>query len=161
LASEPLDTSPKDLNVPAVAFHFNVPEPRDYCCRLLRKADRQGARLAVHGPAQTLADLDRLLWQFDPLEFVPHWRGGRLDNLPQRLAATPVVLLEHLDAATVAPRYPVLVNLAVDVPPGVAVFDRIIEVVGLGPELREAARQRWRWYASQQWTIERHEVKSI
>jgi DNA polymerase III subunit chi len=80
--------------------------------------------------------------------------------LPERLAATPVLLLEHLDAAQVAPRYPILVNLAAEVPPGVAMFDRIIEVVGLGPEQREAARQRWRWYAAQQWPIERHEVKS-
>jgi DNA polymerase-3 subunit chi len=143
-----------------VAFHFNVPELRDYCCRLLRKADRSGARLVVHGPAQQLADLDRLLWLFDPLDFVPHWRGSRLAGLPERLAATPVVLLDHLDAALVAPRYPVLVNLAVEVPPGVVAFDRIIEVVGLGIEQRDAARQRWRWYSAQQWSIERHEVKS-
>jgi DNA polymerase IIIc chi subunit len=70
------------------------------------------------------------------------------------------VLLDHLDAALVAPHYPVLVNLAAEVPPGVAAFDRIIEMVGLGIEQRDTARQRWRWYSAQQWSIERHEVKS-
>jgi DNA polymerase-3 subunit chi len=143
-----------------VAFHFNVPDWRDYCCRLLRKADRSGARLVVHGPAHTLADLDRLLWLFDPLEFVPHWRGQTLAALPQRLQATPVVLIEQLDGPQTATRFPILVNLGAEVPDGVAAFDRVIEIVGQAGEQREAARQRWRWYGAQQWPIERHEVKA-
>jgi DNA polymerase-3 subunit chi len=144
----------------AVAFHFNVPEPRDYCCRLLRKAERTGARLVVHGDAATLADLDRLLWIFDPVEFVPHWRGQRIGSLPARLAATPVVLIEQLDAAALAERYPVLVNLAATVPDGVTAFSRVVEVVGQGSDEREAARQRWRWYAAQNLPIERHEARA-
>ncbi|MEY2688767.1 MAG: hypothetical protein RL375_2965 [Pseudomonadota bacterium] len=143
----------------AVAFHFNVSERREYCCRLLRKAERSGARLVVHGDAALLADLDRLLWIFDPLEFVPHWRGPRLGALPPRLAATPVLLLEHLDAS-VASDYPVLVNLASGVPADVAAFSRVVEVVGQGNDERDAARQRWRWYAAQQMPIERHEARS-
>jgi DNA polymerase-3 subunit chi len=143
-----------------VAFHFNVPDWRDYCCRLLRKADRSGARLVVHGPAHALADLDRMLWLFDPLEFVPHWRGQRLTSLPQRLQATPVVLVEQLDAVQAAPLYPILVNLAAVVPEGAAAFNRVIEIVGQAGEQRDAARQRWRWYSAQQWAIERHEVKA-
>jgi DNA polymerase-3 subunit chi len=144
----------------AVAFHFNVAERRDYCCRLLRKAERSGARLVVHGDAATLADLDRLLWIFDPLEFVPHWRGARLGALPARLKSTPVLLLEQLDAAALASDYPVLVNLASTVPPDVAAFSRVIEVVGQGSDDREAARLRWRWYSAQQMPIERHEARS-
>lgn len=145
--------------MPAVAFHFNLADPRDYCCRLLRKADRAGAKLMVHGAPQALADLDRLLWFFDPLEFVPHWRGARADALPARLASTPVLLVEQLDEAS-ASRWPVLINLQPEVPAQAGAFQRVIELVGQGAAEREAARQRWRWYAAQQWPIERHDARS-
>ena len=59
----------------AVAFHFGMADRLAYSCRLLRKASRAGARVVVTGEAATLDQLDRLLWVFDPLEFVPHWRG--------------------------------------------------------------------------------------
>jgi DNA polymerase-3 subunit chi len=143
----------------AVAFHFNVADLRDYGCRLLRKADRAGARLAVSGPPTLLAELDRWLWLFDPQEFVPHWRGTAIAALPPRLAETPIVLLDQVDGAQVAARYPVWVNLGGPPPPGVEAFERVVEIVGQGDAEREAARQRWRWYAGQQWPIERHDAQ--
>ena len=55
-----------------IAFHVNVPDRLAYACRLLRKAVRQGARVAVTAPPATLRGLDRALWTFEPTEFVPH-----------------------------------------------------------------------------------------
>lgn len=139
----------------AVAFHFNVPDRRAYTCRLLRKAYRSGARLVVTGDAAQLADLDRLLWTFEALEFIPHWRGAATEALPARLQATPVLLCaEH------SPRFghDVLVNLGRDVPDAYGRYRRVIEIVGRDEPDRDSARARWRRYSADGCTIERHEV---
>lgn len=139
----------------AVAFHFNVADRRDYVCRLLRKAWRAGARVVVAGDEHTLDDLNRQLWVFEPLEFLPHWRGIDLAGLPARLADTPLLLLDRPSAER---GHGVLVNLLQDVPPRYADFVRLIEVVSLAESDRAAARQRWRHYAGAGLGIERHEV---
>ena len=141
----------------AVAFHFNVPDRRDYVCRLLRKALRAGAKVAVTADEHELSELDRRLWIFEPLEFVPHWRGVDPARLPHRLAATPVLLV---DRATPECGHAVLVNLRETVPDGFDAFERLIEIVGQDEAGRTAARQRWRHYACAGHAIERHEVRA-
>jgi len=138
-----------------VRFHFNVADCTDYTCRLLRKAARQGATVAVTGPARALAGLDRALWSFDALEFVPHVVLAPGQVLPERLRATPVWLVE--DAAQ-APTREVLVNLGAETPEGFEAFDRVVEIVSMDEDDRAAARARWRAYAALGATIERHEV---
>jgi len=139
----------------AVAFHFNVPDRRAYACRLLRKAYRAGARVVVTGESAQLAELDRLLWTFEPLEFIPHWRGPSADGLPVRLQATPVLLTVDHSARF---GHDVLVNLGRDVPHAYTQYARVIEVVGRDDFDREGARGRWRQYSAEGCTIERHEV---
>ena len=138
-----------------VRFHFNVTDSTDYACRLLRKATRQGAQVVVTGPARVLAGLDRALWAFDPIEFVPHVVLPPGQSLPERLRATPVCLAEQ---ATDAPAREVLLNLGREAPEGFAAFDRIVEIVSTDHDDRVAARARWRSYAAHGVTIERHEV---
>ena len=138
-----------------VRFHFNVADSTDYACRLLRKATRQGAKIAVTGPARALAGLDRALWSFDALEFVPHVVLPPGQVLPERLRATPVCLVE--DPAN-APTREVLVNLGPETPVGFEAFERVVEIVSMEEGDRAAARARWRAYAALGATIERHEV---
>lgn len=141
----------------AVAFHFNVPDRRAYACRLLRKAYLSGARVAVTGEAALLDELDRLLWTFQPLEFVPHWRGAEADALPGRLRETPVLLLERHSPAL---GHDVLVNLGHEVPSGWQQYRRVIEIVSRDEFDRDRARARWRSYGAAGASIERHEVAS-
>ena len=138
-----------------ISFHFNVPECTGYTCRLLRKATRQGAKVAVTGPVPVLAQIDRLLWTFDPLEFVPHalLRSGQ--SMPERLRPTPVWLLEDVDQP---PHHDVLVNLGLDAPPGFESFARVIEVVSSDESDRAAARLRWKHYAARGYEIKKYEV---
>lgn len=138
-----------------VRFHFNVADRTDYTCRLLRKAVRQGARVAVSGPAATLAGLDRALWTFDATDFVPHVLLASGQTLPQRLGATPVYLVER---TADAPAREVLVNLGAETPVGFEAFERVVEIVSTAEADRVAARQRWREYAALGLTIERHEA---
>jgi DNA polymerase-3 subunit chi len=142
----------------AVAFHFGMADRLAYSCRLLRKASRAGARVVVTGAAATLDQLDRMLWVFDPLEFVPHWRGARAAAMAPRLADTPVVLVDQVPQPPGS--FDVLLNLGDEVPAGFEAFGRVIEVVPAEDDARAQARQRWRHYAAQGLAIERHEVRS-
>lgn len=138
-----------------VSFHFNVPDALGYTCRLLRKAMRQGARVTVTGGGATLAGLDRALWHFDPIEFIPHVLLRRGELAAERLRATPVCLTEDLSGAL---HHDVLVNLGSDAPPGFESYARVIEIVSTDEQERSSARARWKHYAARGYNIERHEV---
>lgn len=126
-----------------VAFHTGIADPVDYACRLLRKAVRSGARVAVYGPKDPLDRLDRALWTFDPLEFLPHLSLPRDGADASQVARTPLLLCHD-------GRVPAGCGIAVVVegvqPVEAARFGRVIEIVGDGPESRQAGRLRWREY---------------
>ena len=77
-----------------IKFHFNVADSIDYACRLLRKATRQGAAVVVTGPLPVLLNLDRALWAFDPVEFLPHRLLQPGQDVPARLRGTRLWLSE-------------------------------------------------------------------
>ncbi|MGE0329427.1 MAG: DNA polymerase III subunit chi [Ramlibacter sp.] len=136
----------------AIEFHFNAPDRLSYACRLLRKAVGKGARLVVTGEGGLLRELDTTLWTFSPLEFVPHCHG---QAAPDVLAASPVVLTE---AVHDTPHHQVLVNLGGPVPEGFERFERLIEVVTLDEDDRQAARGRWKHYADRGYAIRKNDL---
>ena len=133
------------MTVP-VAFHTGVADPLVFACRLLRKACRQGARVLVTAPSQTLAALDVALWTFEAQEFLPHLRLPAPAAVAQR---TPIWLCDG-DVPPDAPR--LRVNLGADPPQDAAEVDRVIEIVGLADEDRRAGRAHWRHY-EQTWGV--------
>lgn len=142
-----------------ISFHFNAPDKVAYACRLLRKAVNGGARVVVAAEAQVLGQLDTALWTFSPLDFIPHC----FDDAGTRMvAASPVVLGVSLgkgtQAATNSFNGQVLLNLGAPVPDGFERFERLIEVIGLGDEDRQVARDRWKHYASRGYAITRHDL---
>ena len=138
-----------------VTFHFNVPDRLAYACRLLRKAIRKGARVAVTAPAETLAALDRALWTFEPTEFVAHVRLSTGGSAAPRLQPTPIWLVEQVSDA---PVQEVLLNLGTETPVGFESFERVIEIISVGNEDRLAGRERWKHYTGRGYPITRHEV---
>jgi DNA polymerase-3 subunit chi len=138
-----------------VAFHFNVSEPTDYCCRLLRKAHGRGARVTVTGPRQRLVDIDQQLWALSPTEFVPHaWA----DASAEVLLCSPIVLCETLARPEPGQTPPMLLNLFEQIPADYTQYERVIEVVGLAEAERAQARQRWRAYDQAQHLLTRHDA---
>lgn len=139
-----------------VTFHTGVGDRLDYACRLLRKAQRGGARIAVVGDGAELGELDRALWSFDPLSFVPHVRlaAGAQAGAAQA-TATSIWLLEP--GAEAPSGVSVLLNLGREVAPGFESFERLIEVVGEGDEERLAARRRWKHYADRGYSLAHHD----
>ncbi|WP_394757181.1 DNA polymerase III subunit chi [Rhodoferax sp.] len=135
-----------------VAFHFNAPDRVAYTCRLLRKAVAAGAKLVVIGSPDVLEQLDRALWTFSPVDFVPHCF---LESESYVVAASPVILST---SSIGVPHQQVLLNLGQLVPDGFDHFERVIEVVGRDDEDRQLARGRWKYYADQGYTITRHDL---
>lgn len=135
-----------------VAFHFNAPHKWEYACRLLRKAVARGTRIAVTAEADALGRLDRMLWTFSDVDFLPHCASG---SPPDMLSASPVVLCETADAA---PHQQLLVNLGAAVPAGFERFDRLIEVVGGDEADRLSSRMRWKHYKDRGYAIARHDL---
>lgn len=129
------------MRVAQVAFHTGVADTTGYACRLLRKAWRAGSRVAVHGPAPALDRLDQALWMFEPLEFVPHAALPRDSGDPSRVARSPILLVHPGARAEGCP-----VAVCLGGAGEVADYDRVIEIVGLEPADRDAARRRWREY---------------
>jgi DNA polymerase-3 subunit chi len=141
--------------VTEIAFHFGVQDQLAYTCRLLRKATASGARLQVRSPTDTLVSLDAALWNVGPTDFISHCDVSAPDSVRSRSA----VLLLDADMP-VQPDFPILVNLAEDVPAGFEQFQRVIEIVSTDEHDRNLARLRWRHYTQRGYTINRHDVKS-
>ncbi len=144
-----------------ISFHVNVPDAVPYACRLLRKAYRVGARVVVTGSQRDLQQLDKMLWTFEPLEFVPHlWVNPGQHDAPsvQQREATPIWLMERV-TGELAPQAAVLVNMGDEPVEALASFERLIEIVPAEAPQREAGRRRWKHYVAAGHTPEKHEVK--
>lgn len=139
-----------------VEFHHGIGNKLAYACRLLRKAHRAGAKVAVTGDLATLQALDRELWTFDDQEFLPHVLAAGTP-LPERLNATPIWLSP--DVLSAPGERSILVNVGRDVPAGMDRFERVFDLVSSEPDDRQEGRQRWKAYAAKGWDVQPHEVK--
>lgn len=133
-----------------VDFHFNANDKLRYACRLVRKIHRGGGRVVVYSssPAQ-LAEFDRMLWAFSPLDFIPHV------PVNDRLAAETPVLLAVGD--TPAPHHEVMVNLGPQTPAHFSRFDRLVEIVSADEDDKAAGRERWKFYRQRGYPMHRHD----
>ena len=136
-----------------VAFHFNAPDKLAYACRFARKVQRSGSRLVIAAPPDTLAALDRQLWNLAPQDFVAHCMADADEDL---VLASPLILAQDVRSV---PHHDVLLNLHADVPEWFSQFGRLVEVVSAHDEAdRGQARARWRHYASRGYAITRHDL---
>ena len=142
-----------------VEFHTGIADPIDFVCRLLRKAQRKGARVLVTAPAPLLSELDAALWAFDAQDFVPHLRlAAPPDGDHADLAArTPIWLTEGEAATATLPGAPrLVVNVGAAAPAEPAALERLIEIVGVEAAAAEQGRDRWRGYRAAGLRITHH-----
>ena len=116
-------------------------------CRLAEKAWGLGHRVFIHAPEQAHA-LDDLLWTFRDDAFLPHALAD--DDM-----YAPVVIGdgdEPMDS-----RY-LLLNLSPSVPAFFSRFERVAEIVNDEAAIREAGRERFRFYRDRGYSLRTHKL---
>lgn len=138
-----------------IDFHFNAPSKLAYACRLARKARAAGNLLVFYSDdGSLLAALDRDLWTFSPLDFLPHCFAN--DPLA---GVTPILLAgASKSGAEEFAHHDVLVNLDRAQPEFFSRFERLIEIVEADEEDRVAGRERWKFYKDRGYALTRHDL---
>jgi len=122
------------------------------CCRLVERIRARSLRVLIHCPDEDEArHLDRLLWTFREEGFIPHGRLGAVDP-----ALTPVLISANGEPLS---EHQALINLAPEIPPFFARFERLCELIDHDPRVRHAGRERFRQYRAQGYVIEHHGIR--
>ena len=138
-----------------IDFYFNAHDRLQVACRLAAKAMKQGQRLLVYAPdAETASRIDRMLWTWPAIGFVPHCA------LQAPLAADTPVLIGSGDEAPPggAADCEVLLNLGAECPPHFERFTRLLEVVSADEADKEKGRSRFRFYRERGYKIAHHDL---
>ena len=120
-----------------------------FACRLADIAYRRKQRVYVFAQSKDQAiALDKLLWTFQAGSFVPH------DLHPAEAAADTPVLIGH--DGVPEDGHEVLINLAPTVPSFFSRFARVAEVVNQDGAVKQAGREKFRFYRDRGYSLETH-----
>jgi DNA polymerase-3 subunit chi len=127
-----------------------APSGREHlACRLADIAFRRGQRVYVYTQSKDQAKtLDNLLWSFQAGSFLPH------DLYPSESAANTPILIGHDGVPDDG--HEVLINLAETVPNFFSRFDRVAEIVNQDAAVKQASRERFRFYRDRGYALESH-----
>jgi len=126
-----------------------------YVCRLAEKASEREQLLHIYSSdCRLLARLDEQLWSYKADSFVPH-RLLSTAGLTSTADDEPVLL----SSAEPPPDRRVLLNLDAEVPPFFSRFERLLEVIDQSPVVREAGRERYRFYKHRGYPLQHHALR--
>lgn len=120
-------------------------------CKLISKAFGLGHRIHVHTGSPALSrQMDELLWTFRDVSFIPHEVEGDDPDCPVQIChgREPVRAGE------------ILVNLDESVPLFFSRFERVAEIVNQEPAVRDAGRERYRFYRDRGYALTHHRLGS-
>lgn len=118
-------------------------------CRIADKAAALGHRVLLNASdAPHARQVDELLWTFRDDAFLPH------GLLP---AETDAPVLIGAGEEPPEPAY-LLINLADTVPAFFTRFERVAEVVSDEPAVRDAGRERFRFYRDRGYSLRTHKL---
>jgi len=122
----------------AISFYTGAAEKFRTACLLANKAMQSGLRVLILTPDEAAtAALDRMLWTYPGIAFMPHGRLSGDLTLP--------VLVDH-QLSTALPHQQVLINLCPATPDCFGQFARVIEIVGQDDDDKQAGRARFAAY---------------
>jgi len=123
-----------------------------YSCKLLEKAHAEKQKVYVHTQSQQDAErLDKLLWTYREDSFIPHELAPSASKMP-----API----QIGFADTPKLNETLLNLAHDVPDFYAQFNHIIEIVFTNETAQQLARERFKFYRSNNCDITQHCFRS-
>lgn len=122
-----------------------------FVCKLANRSLKEGARTYIHvaDPADCQR-LDELLWTFSDQSFIPHEICG---DSPE--SDCPVTIGCDREPGD---DYQVLINLAQEVPHFFSRFEKTMEVIDTHETVKEAGRQRYKFYKDRGYPLESHPV---
>jgi DNA polymerase-3 subunit chi len=121
-----------------------------FACRLAQKASKQGHRVYIHTDSeQQSKTVDDLLWSFSPTSFVPHTMD------PTKCANHPVYINHTGDPLDI---HDVLINLTEKTPDCFARFERFAELVNQNESIKQAGRERFKFYQSRGYRLQTHKI---
>lgn len=122
-----------------------------FACRLADTAYRRGQRVYLYAQSPDQAGgLDTLLWTFQAGSFIPHARW------PSEPGAQAAVLIGHDGVPDDA--HEVLINLSDGVPGFFSRFERVAEVVNQDPAVKQAGREKFRYYRDRGYALQTHNM---
>ena len=135
---------------------FHIIESKDsaaslsHACRLVRKAYKNGFRVYIRAEnEQDLNTLDKLLWTFSDLDFIPH---AILDT---ESGQEPVIIgmIEHQgDDKTI------LINLSTKMSENYSSYSLVFELISNDPTAIDAGRDRYRSYRQMNDELSTHPI---
>jgi DNA polymerase-3 subunit chi len=121
-----------------------------YACKLVRKAYKNGYKAYVRTEnEQEMNQLDKLLWTFSELDFIPH------TLLESENEQEPVIIgmIGHEgDSRTV------LINLSTKLTENYSSYSRVFELISNNPASIAAGRDRYRAYRKMNDELSNHHV---
>jgi DNA polymerase III subunit chi len=137
--------------VTSIDFYFNADDRLQVACRLAGKALKAGSRMLIYAPqAETAARIDKLLWTWPAIGFVPHCAA----HAPLA-AETPVLIATAEDTPAGCE---LILNLGAECPPHFERFGRLLEVVSVDAEDKLKGRSRYRFYQERGYRIASHDL---
>lgn len=134
-----------------VLFYTHAADKLQTACALTTKALARKMRVMLFtADAAATERLGRMLWTAPATGFLPHCRSEHA------LAGVTPVILDHLSERLVHDQ--VLINLRNETPAFFSRFRRLVEIVGLDDDDRDAARARYRFYRDRGYDIRTHQL---
>lgn len=121
-------------------------------CLLVERVYSERLRIYIHVPDRAQAcQLDRLLWTYRDHSFLPHGLVGETE-----LDLTPILIGHDGDPGE---EHQVLINLGLAVPTFFDRFERLCEPVDQVPAVRNAGRERYRYYRERGYELHHHQIR--
>lgn len=125
-----------------------------FACRLLQKASALGHKTYIHcASAEDAHAMDKLLWSFQDTSFIPH-------KISHTGGADCAIEIGHSnDINACGEHHDLLINLSFDIPAFFTRFERLAEIVVQEPQVLEATRNNYRYYAHKNYPLHNHDMR--
>ena len=128
----------------AIFYILDSDDDINYCtCKIIKKFYEEGKKILVSSKNSILIDdLNKLLWTFEQLSFIPHSTSKDYDSF------TPVLLTEtgYKNDSIIKKDYNIFINLDDEVKTDYYNYEIVIELVSGNEHQKNLAREKYLYY---------------
>tara|TARA_A100001011_G_scaffold390584_1_gene474340 strand:- start:797 stop:1231 length:435 start_codon:yes stop_codon:yes gene_type:complete len=142
------------LDNSAIFYILDSDDDINYCtCKIIKKFYEEGKKILVSSKNSILIDdLNKLLWTFEQLSFIPHSTSKDYDSF------TPVLLTEtgYKNDSIIKKDYNIFINLDDEVKTDYYNYEVVIELVSGNEHQKNLAREKYLYYKNNRLNV-KHE----